>query len=56
MLTNTLQYIDEIIVRIDVVQPAGHEQALHNANVFGAEQDRVAVRCRLGDVTGNQPA
>ena len=31
MLTNTLQHIDEIIVRIDVMQPTGDQQALHIA-------------------------
>ena len=37
MLTNPLQYIDEIIVRIDVMQPTGHQQALHDTDVLGAE-------------------
>ena len=37
MLTNALQHIDEIIVRIDVMQPTGDQQALHDANVPGAE-------------------
>ena len=37
MLTNTLQHIDEVVVWIDGVQPTGHQQALHDANVLGAE-------------------
>ena len=37
MLTNTLQHINEIVIRIDVMQSACHQQALHDANVPGAE-------------------
>ena len=37
MLTNTLQHIDEIVIRIDVMQPTGDQQALHDANVPGAK-------------------
>ena len=37
MLTNALQYIDEIIVRIDVMQPTGDQQALHDANMLRAK-------------------
>ena len=37
MLTNPLQYIDEIVIRIDVMQSACHQQALRDANVLRAE-------------------
>ena len=37
MLTDALQDIDEVVVRIDLVQPAGHDQALHDPDVFGPE-------------------
>jgi hypothetical protein len=37
MLTDTLQDIDEVVVRIDFVQSAGYEEALHNADLFGAK-------------------
>ena len=37
MLTNALQHIDEIIIRIDVMQPARHQQALRDTDVLGAE-------------------
>src|ERR1035437_9686557 len=37
MLSNSLQHIDEIVIRIDVVQPAGDEQALYDADVFGTK-------------------
>jgi hypothetical protein len=31
VLADALQYVDEVVVRIDVVQPTGSQQALHNA-------------------------
>ena len=37
MLTNTLQHIDEIVIRIDVMQSACHQQALHDANMLRAK-------------------
>ena len=37
MLTNALQHIDEIVIGIDVVQSARHQQALHDTDVLGAE-------------------
>ena len=35
MLTHTLQYIDQIFIGIDLVKSAGHDQALHDPDVFG---------------------
>ena len=37
MLADTLQDVDEVVLRIDIVQPAGRQQALHNADMFGAQ-------------------
>ena len=37
MLADTLQYVDEVVVRIDVVEPTGRQQALHNADMLGAQ-------------------
>jgi len=37
MLTDALQDIDQVVVGIDLVQPAGHDQALHDPDVFGPE-------------------
>lgn len=37
MLADTLQHIHELIVRVDVVQPTGRQQTLHNADVLGAK-------------------
>lgn len=37
MLTDTLQDIDEVVVRIAIVQAASHEQALHDADLSGAK-------------------
>ena len=37
VLADTLQHVHEVIVRVDVVQPAGGQQALHNADVLGAQ-------------------
>lgn len=37
MLTDTLQYVDHIGVGVDAAQSAGDQQALHAADVFGAE-------------------
>ncbi len=40
MLTDTLQHIDQIVVGIDLVKSAGHDQALHDSDVFGPEFSR----------------
>jgi hypothetical protein len=37
MLTNSLQYIDQVDVWIDTVQTAGHDQTLSDADVLGSE-------------------
>ncbi len=37
MLPDTLQHIDHIVIGIDLVQSAVHDQALHDPDVFGAE-------------------
>ena len=37
MLAHALQDIDQVIVRIDLVQPAGHDQTLHDAHMLRAE-------------------
>ena len=37
MPVDPLQHVDEIIVRVNVVQAAGDQQALHDADVPGAE-------------------
>ena len=37
MLSDTLQHIDEVVVWIEGVQPTGHQQALHDTDVLGAE-------------------
>jgi hypothetical protein len=37
MLTDTLQNVHEVVVWIDVVQPACRQQALHNADMLGAQ-------------------
>ena len=37
MLPDALQDIDEIVVRIDSMQSARHNQTLHDADVFGTE-------------------
>ena len=37
MLSDTLQHIDEVVVWIDGVQPTGHQHALHDTDVLGAE-------------------
>lgn len=29
-----LQHIDQVVVGVDAVQPTGHDQALHDANVL----------------------
>ena len=36
MLADPLQYVDEIRIRVDALQPAGGDQALHDARVLGA--------------------
>jgi len=37
MLPYALQDVDEVVVRVDVVKPAGDEQTLHDANVLGSQ-------------------
>lgn len=37
MLAHALQDVDEVVVRIDVMQPARGQQALDDADVFGAQ-------------------
>jgi hypothetical protein len=37
VLADALQHIHQIGVRIDAVQPAGGDQALQDAGVFGAD-------------------
>jgi hypothetical protein len=34
LLRYALQHINNLVIRIDVVQPAGHNQTLHDADVF----------------------
>jgi hypothetical protein len=36
MLADSLEHVHKVVIRIDVVQPTGSEQALHNADVLGA--------------------
>jgi hypothetical protein len=40
VLANTLEDVDEIVVRIDLVQPRGRDQALNNANMLGPQLGR----------------
>ena len=37
MLSDTLQHIDEILIRIDAVQATGDDQALNDTDMLGAE-------------------
>jgi hypothetical protein len=37
MLADPLQHVDEIRVRVDTLQAAGGDQALHDARVLGAD-------------------
>lgn len=37
MLADALEDVDEIVVRIEFMQPTGRNQALDDANVLGAE-------------------
>jgi hypothetical protein len=37
MLTNSLQNVDEIGVDVDTMEPAGHNEALDDTNLFGAK-------------------
>ena len=37
MLADPLQHIDQVVVRIDVVQPTGDHQALHDGHMPGAQ-------------------
>ncbi len=34
VLAHALQDIDQVVVRVDLVQPAGHDQALYDAYVL----------------------
>ena len=36
MLSDMLQHIDEIVVLIDIVQPTGYQQALHDTDMSEA--------------------
>jgi hypothetical protein len=36
MLADPLQHVDEVRVRVDTLQPAGSDQALHDASMLGA--------------------
>ena len=42
MLTDPLQHIDQIVIRIDLMKSAGHDQALHDPDVFGPQLARNA--------------
>ena len=35
MLADALKDVDQVVVGIDLVQSTGHDQALHDADVFG---------------------
>lgn len=37
VLADTLENVDQIVVRVDVVQPTGCDQALDDADVLGAQ-------------------
>jgi hypothetical protein len=37
VFTDSLQHIDQIGMRIDIMQPAGDQQALYNANLFSPD-------------------
>jgi|AOMP01.1.fsa_nt_gi hypothetical protein len=37
VLADPLQDIDQVIVRVDIVESAGGEQTLHDADLFGAQ-------------------
>ena len=37
VLSDALQDIDQIVIRVDVVQPTGDDQALQDADVAGTE-------------------
>jgi hypothetical protein len=37
MLADMLQDIDQIVVEVDLSKLAGHDQAQHDLDVFGAE-------------------
>lgn len=37
VLSDALQYVDQIGIGIDAVKPAGTDQALHDTNVFGTK-------------------
>jgi hypothetical protein len=43
VLAHTLQDIDQIIVGIDLVQPAGHDQTLHDPDVLGPKCGKPAL-------------
>lgn len=52
MLTNTQQHIGQIVVHIDIMQSAGHYQALDNANMlstdFGPTEQSISSTHRHG--------
>jgi hypothetical protein len=37
MLSDALEDVDEVVIGVDLVQPAGDDQALDDADVFGPE-------------------
>ena len=37
VLADPLQHVDEVCVHLDLVQPTGGDQALHDADLLGAE-------------------
>ena len=37
MLADPLQHIDQIVIGIDLVNSVGHDQAMHDPDVFGPE-------------------
>lgn len=47
MLAHTLQDVDQIVVRVDPVQPAGQDQAVHDPDMLGAESGRAEQLCPL---------
>jgi hypothetical protein len=37
VLTDPLQHVDEVGIHVDAMQPTGRNQALHDADLLGAE-------------------
>jgi hypothetical protein len=37
MLADAQQHVDQVVVRVDVVQPAGHDQALEHTDLLSAQ-------------------